>query len=77
MPGWARVGVTTEDWQNGQINWLLDVIAPDRKTTGRVIANFGSVVKGSDLRLHPMVAGLVDEEMRGRMQSSTARKVEL
>ena len=37
----------------------------------------GAVVKGSDLRLHQMVAGLVDEEMRGRMQSSAARKVEV
>lgn len=71
------VRLAAADWNSGEINWLLDVIAPDRKTTGRVIANFGSVVKGGDLRLHPMVAGLVDEEMRGRMQSSTARKVEV
>lgn len=51
-----------EDWTSGQINWLLDVIAPDRKATGRVLTNFGRVVKGGELRLHPIVAGLVDEE---------------
>lgn len=48
--------LTPEDWTSGKINWLLDVIAPDRKVTGQVIANFNSVVKGSDLRLHPLVA---------------------
>lgn len=51
-----------EDWTSGSNNWLLDVIAPDRKATGQVITNFGRVVKGGDLRLHPVVAGLVDEE---------------
>jgi hemolysin-activating ACP:hemolysin acyltransferase len=56
------VRLKPEDWTSGSINWLLDVIAPDRKTTGRVLANFGRVVKGGELRLHPLVAGLVDEE---------------
>lgn len=51
-----------EDWTSGSNNWLLDVIAPDRKATGQVITNFGRVVRGGDLRLHPVVAGLVDEE---------------
>lgn len=56
-----------EDWQSGSINWLLDVIAPDRKTTGRVIANFRQVVKEGDLRLHPQIAGLVGPEMLEKM----------
>ena len=46
---------------------LLDVIAPDRKSTGQVIANFRQVVKEGDLRIHPIVAGLVDDDMRGKM----------
>jgi len=45
--------------------------------TGRVIANLRAVVKDGDLRLHPMVAGLVDEEMRGRMQSSATQEAEV
>jgi hypothetical protein len=53
-----------EDWQSGEINWLLDVIAPDAKATGQVIANFRQVAKEGDLRVHPLVAGLVDAEMR-------------
>ena len=34
------VRLKPEDWQSGSINWLLNVIAPERKTTGRLIANF-------------------------------------
>jgi len=61
------VRLKPEDWQSGSINWLLDVIAPDRKTTGRVIANFGRVVKKGDLRLHPQITGLVEPEMLEKM----------
>ncbi len=61
-----------EDWTSGEINWLLDVIAPDRKATGRVIASFGQVAKGGELRLHPLVAGLVDGEMRERLEQRTS-----
>jgi len=57
-----------EDWASGEINWLLDVIAPDKASTGRVLANFGRVLKGGDLRLHPLVAGLVDEETAQKLK---------
>ena len=56
-----------DDWTSGEINWLFDVIAPDQKTTADVIANFKQVVKGGDLRLHPVVARLVDEETLEKM----------
>ena len=52
---------------SGPVNWLLDVIAPDRKATGQVIANFRQVTREGDLRIHPIVAGLVDDDMRGKM----------
>jgi cytolysin-activating lysine-acyltransferase len=68
--GTLRVRLKPGDWQSGDINWLLDVIAPDRKATGQVIANFRQVVKEGDLRIHPQVAGLVDEEMRGKMMDA-------
>ena len=69
--GTFRVRLKPEDWQSGDINWLLDVIAPDRKATGQVIANFRQVVKEGDLRIHPQVAGLVDDEMREKMMKGT------
>ena len=69
--GTFPIRLKPEDWHSGEINWLLDVIAPDSKATGQVIANFRQVVKEGDLRIHPIVAGLVDEEMRGKMMGDT------
>ena len=63
-----------EDWQSGSVNWLLDVIAPDRKTAGRVIANFAQVVKEGELRLHPQIGALVEKEMLEKMGASDQQK---
>jgi len=57
----------SEDWTSGDINWLIDVIAPDPKAVARVIANFKQVVKEGSLRLHPLIARLVDEETLKKM----------
>lgn len=38
--GVLPVRLKADDWTSGKINWLLDVIAPDQKTTANVIANF-------------------------------------
>ncbi|MFG5379713.1 toxin-activating lysine-acyltransferase [Yoonia sp. R2-816] len=56
------VRLKADEWQSGDINWLLDVIAPDQKTTVSVIANFKQVVKNGELRMHPIVTRLVDPE---------------
>jgi hemolysin-activating ACP:hemolysin acyltransferase len=55
------------DWAAGEINWLLDVVAPDRATTSSVVANFRRLAKGGELRLHPGVLRLVDPETLERM----------
>ena len=70
--GTFPIRLKPEDWNSGPVNWLLDVIAPDRKATGQVIANFRQVVKEGDLRIHPIVAGLVDGDMRGKMMGGAA-----
>ena len=70
--GTFPIRLKPEEWNSGPVNWLLDVIAPDRKATGQVIANFRQVVKAGDLRIHPQLAGLVDEEMRGKMMGGAA-----
>jgi hemolysin-activating ACP:hemolysin acyltransferase len=57
------VRLAPEDWTSGEINWLLDVIAPDRKVAGLVLANFRQVVKGGELRLHPLVTQMVEPEV--------------
>jgi hypothetical protein len=56
-----------DDWQSGEINWLLDFIAPDKATTLKVISNFGQVLKGGALKIHPLVTRLVDREVLEKM----------
>ena len=56
-----------EDWTSGTNNWLLDVIAPDARATARVIANFKQVVKDGSLKLHPLIARLVEPETLKKM----------
>ena len=56
-----------EDWNSGNNNWLIDVVAPDQKATASVIANFRQVVKEGSLKLHPLITRLVDEETLKKM----------
>lgn len=66
------VRLQPEEWASGDNNWLLDVIAPDAKTTAAVIANFRQVVKEGGLKLHPLVTRLVDPETLQRMGATRA-----
>ncbi len=59
--------LNADDWASGDINWLLDVIAPDQKMAASVIASFKQVVKDGDLRLHPVVTKLVDKDVLEKM----------
>jgi cytolysin-activating lysine-acyltransferase len=65
--GTFPVRLKAEDWTSGEINWLLDVIAPDQRATASVIANFKQVVKEGGLRLHPVITRLVDAETLQKM----------
>ena len=61
-------------------NWRrrrADKAAASQTARYPVIANFGTVVKGSDLRLHPMVAGLVGEQLQAKMRNSPMQKAEV
>jgi hemolysin-activating ACP:hemolysin acyltransferase len=61
------VRLKPEEWTSGKINWLFDVIAADARATTNVLANFKQVVKEGSLRLHPLIARLVDEETLKKM----------
>ena len=65
------IRLASEDWASGEINWLLDVIAPGSKATASVIANFRHVVKEGDLRMHPIVGRLVDKEVLEKMGATS------
>lgn len=61
-----------EDWTSGEINWLFDVIAPDRQTIAMVVSNFRKVAKDGELRLHPLMTRLVDAETLEKMGAHKA-----
>ncbi len=46
-----------EDWDSGDIAWLLDVIAPTKEQARAVVKNFGQVVKDGKLYVHPGLPG--------------------
>lgn len=54
------VRLTTEDWASGDIVWLMDVIASDRQQATRVLGNFKQLSKERPVKIHPMVARLID-----------------
>ncbi|MEO1398618.1 MAG: toxin-activating lysine-acyltransferase, partial [Pseudomonadota bacterium] len=76
--GTFRVRLKPDDWTSGNINWLLDVVAPNQRLTTAVIANFRQVLpKASkqdgpkadgadspsrDMRIHPIVTRLVEPD---------------
>ncbi|MEP6868047.1 MAG: toxin-activating lysine-acyltransferase [Novosphingobium sp.] len=64
--------LAAEDWNSGSINWLIDVIAPDQRSTASVIANFRQVVKEGELKLHPLITRLLDEETLKKMGAHKA-----
>ncbi len=74
--GTFPVRLKPADWTSGEINWLLDIIAPDSKTTANVIANFRQVVKDGNLRLHPIVTKLVDKQTLEKMGAEKMGKAE-
>lgn len=61
------IRLKAEEWNSGNINWLLDVIAQDRATIANVISNFRQVAKEGELRLHPLITRLVDSETLEKM----------
>lgn len=59
-----------EEWTSGKINWLLDIIAPSPRLATSVLANFKQVLKEGDLRIHPVVARLIEPEALKKMGAS-------
>lgn len=69
------IRLRSEDWNSGNNNWLIDVIAPDMKAMANVIANFKQVVRDGKLKLHPHVTRMLDrktlEAMGARRDNAT------
>ena len=67
------IRLKADDWTSGDIIWLLDVIAPSQKLSTSVLANFRQVVKEGQVRIHPIVAKMVDPELLKKMGGSFHR----
>ena len=65
------VRLKPDEWTSGKINWLLDLVAPSPQLATAVIANFKQVVKGCELRIHPLVSSLLDGETLKKMGVAT------
>ena len=63
------VRLASEDWASGDTVWLLDVIAGDRKAATAVLANFRQLSRERDVKIHPIVARLVDAEILDKMKA--------
>lgn len=61
-----------EDWKSGEIVWLLDVIAPTRELATMVLTHFHQVAKQGNIKIHPMVAHLVDPEVLAKLSGTSS-----
>lgn len=68
------VRLRPQDWDGGEIHWLLDVVARDHATVATVISNFRQITKGGELHLHPLISRLVDAETLERMGARRGTK---
>ena len=61
------VRLKADEWNSGDIVWLLDVIAPSREMATSVLSNFSKVAKTETVKIHPMITQLVDPEVLGKL----------
>jgi cytolysin-activating lysine-acyltransferase len=66
------VRLANEDWASGDTVWLLDVIAGDRKAATSVLASFRQLSGERAVKIHPIVARLVDAEILEKMKANAA-----
>lgn len=65
-----------EDWASGETLWLLDVIAPNRKLATAVLASFRQIAGDRPVKIHPVVARSVDQELLDQMRVKPAEGAE-
>ena len=61
-----------DEWNSGDIVWLLDVIAPTQKMATAVLANFNKIAKQANIHIHPLISRLVDPEVLKRLALKAA-----
>ncbi len=80
--GTFQVALSPEDWRSGETVWLLDVVAEprkqraaaDRKQATSVLANFRQLAGQRPVRIHPLVARLIEPEVLERLRGASIDK---
>ena len=67
--GTFPVRLSPDDRLGGEHVWLLDVVAADRKQATSVLANFRQVAGERPVRIHPVVARLIDPEVLEKLSN--------
>lgn len=62
------VRLKPEDWNSGEIVWLLDVIAPSKPLAAAVLGNFGRLAGKAVVFIHPVAARQVEKEVLEKLQ---------
>jgi hemolysin-activating ACP:hemolysin acyltransferase len=62
-----------EDWNSGEIHWLLDIIAPDQSAATAVLTGFRQIAKDAIVHVHPLVSRLVDPQVLSGMRVPNAQ----
>jgi hemolysin-activating ACP:hemolysin acyltransferase len=68
------IRLKADDWNSGDIHWLLDLIAPSRKAATAALANFRQVIQDKPIRIHPIVSRLVDPAALDKMRMKPAEE---
>lgn len=66
------VRLKPEDWNSGEIVWLLDVIAPSKPLAAAVLGNFGRLAGKAEVFIHPVAASQVEKEVLQKLRAGVA-----
>lgn len=61
-----RLGLN--DWDSGEIIWLLDVIAENQQLATAVLVNFRQLSGGKPVQIHPVVSRSVDKNVLDKLK---------
>ncbi|MBO6900270.1 MAG: hypothetical protein JJ864_02905 [Rhizobiaceae bacterium] len=65
-----------DEWNSGEIVWLLDLIAPNRQLATSVLVSFGQLAREAPVRIHPLVGRNVDPEVLAKLRGNAATGAE-
>jgi len=61
-----------EEWDCGDVAWLLDVIAPTKEQATAVVKDFGQVVKEGEMLVHPGISALIGASRSSQTQENSS-----